>query len=54
MRSVTTAIHRWRQHRRALHNLRVLQDAIDHAPSPNVRDELIAAAQRQDLLDSGR
>jgi hypothetical protein len=47
---VTTVVRKWRDHRRAMRDMREVQRAIYEAPSPNVRDELLAAAQRQRIF----
>lgn len=46
---MTTAMRRWRDHRKALRDLRAVEQAIYQAPSPSMRNELIAAAQRHNL-----
>jgi hypothetical protein len=52
MRRVSTSVVRkWRDHRRQLRDLREVERAIYAAPSPNMRNELIAAAQRQNLFN---
>ena len=49
MTTVTTLLWRWRAHRRNRRDLRSLERAIENAPSPSMRSELLAAAQRQNL-----
>jgi hypothetical protein len=50
MSTVTTVVRKWRDHRRQLRNIREVERAIYQAPSPTMRNELIAAAQRQNLF----
>ncbi len=43
---MSNLLKKYREHRTAVRQARALQRAIDHSPSPNVRDELLIAAQR--------
>lgn len=45
----TSVVRKWRDQRRQLRDLREVERAINAAPSPTMRNELIAAAQRQNL-----
>jgi len=47
---MTSITRRWRDRRRHLRDLREVGRAIDAAPTPSMRDELIAVAQRQNLF----
>jgi hypothetical protein len=47
---VTTAVRKWRDHRKAMRDMREVERAIYQAPSPSMRNELIAAAQRQNFF----
>ncbi len=48
--TVTSVVRKWRDHRRSMRNLREIERAIHSAPSTTMRDELIHAAQRQNLF----
>jgi hypothetical protein len=50
MSTVTTVVRKWRDHRRSMRDLRAVERAIYSAPSNTMRDELIHAAQRQNLF----
>jgi hypothetical protein len=50
MSIVTTVVRKWRDHRRSMRDMREVERAIYSAPSPTMRDELIHAAQRQNLF----
>jgi hypothetical protein len=43
---MSNLLRKYRNHRTSLRQARELQRAIDNSPSPNVRDELLIAAQR--------
>lgn len=40
----------WRQRRRIARNQRAIAHAIDHAPSPSMREELLVIANRGDQI----
>jgi len=49
MSTVTSLVRKWRDHVRRVRDLRSLERAIDNATSPSMRNELLAASQRQNL-----
>lgn len=51
---MTTVVRKWRDHRRSMRDLRAVERAIHSAPSITMRDELIAAAQRQNVFPNYR
>lgn len=47
---MSTFTAKWRQRRRIARTQRQIADAINHAPSPSMRDDLIALANRGDQI----
>lgn len=47
---MSNLLKKYRKHRMAVRQARELQRAINNSPSPNVRDELLIAAQRATRL----
>jgi hypothetical protein len=45
-----STVRKWRDHRKAMRDMREVERAIYSAPSQSMRNELIAAAQRQNLF----
>jgi hypothetical protein len=50
MSNVTTVVRKWRDHRRSMRDLRAVERAVRSAPSNTMREELIAAAHRQNMF----
>jgi len=49
MSTMNSAVRKWRDHRRSMRNMREFERALNRAPSTSMRDELLAAAQRQNF-----
>jgi hypothetical protein len=50
MSTMTSAVRKWRDRRRSLRDMREFERAVHNAPSHTMRDELLAAAHRQNFM----
>ena len=47
---MTNVVRTWRDHRRSMRGMREFERAVRNAPSHTMREELLAAAHRQNVF----